>query len=328
LVEKNETSTVFQLFEWHLSWWNVYGNDNLLALLAFEGKELIGIAPLMKINYGLTRNMIQFIGEGRSDYNDFIIPVHKKKIISLFLDYLKKIDSKWNVLHLNNIPESSTSNTVLQSLCDEQSIKYLERRKVSCSYIDLSDTQHLNKILNKKTLKRRYRHFKNNGKLNFRHIVDVDNALIDLKVYFKQHIERLNINKQKSLFLEKKNQQFYKELLLNLLNMKCLKFSKLEYNNIPLAYHFGFEYNDKYIWYKPAFNVNYKKYSPGNVLLKYLIEYTIENGLEEFDFTIGNEKFKNKYANGFKQNKQIEIYNNKYYYKYELLKLKLNWIHN
>ena len=124
------------------------------------------------------------------------------------------------------------------------------------------------------------------------------------------------------------NQEFYKELVLNLLDKKYIKFSKLEYNGIPIAFHFGFEYNDKYIWYKPAFNVDYKKYLPGNVLLKYLIEYTIENDLKEFDFTIGNEVFKNKYANGFRQNKQFEIYNKQYYYIYELLKSKMNLNYN
>ena len=38
--------------------------------------------------------------------------------------------------------------------------------------------------------------------------------------------------------------------------------------------------------------------------------------------TVGNGEFKNRYANGMNFNTQVEIYNNKARYYYELFKLK------
>jgi len=155
-----------------------------------------------------------------------------------------------------------------------------------------------------------------------------DEANDHLETFFEQHIKRVELKNIKSLFVDEKNREFYQEMVKNMYITKHLKFSRLDYNKIPIAYHFGFEYAKKYIWYKPTFNVKYKKYSPGNVLFKFLLEYSINNNLNVFDFTVGDGEFKNRFANGSNKNIQIEIYNNKFVYLYEFMKLKVNKFYN
>ena len=64
-----------------------------------------------------------------------------------------------------------------------------------------------------------------------------------------------------------------------------------------MAAHFGFIQNKTYYYYKPTYNVNYSKFSPGNILLQSLIESSINEGFEIFDFGTGSEIYKKRFSN-------------------------------
>jgi hypothetical protein len=50
------------------------------------------------------------------------------------------------------------------------------------------------------------------------------------------------------------------------------------------------------LWYKPAFDIDFRQHSPGEVLIQSLIRYARDHELEEFDFTRGDEAFKSRFA--------------------------------
>jgi CelD/BcsL family acetyltransferase involved in cellulose biosynthesis len=72
--------------------------------------------------------------------------------------------------------------------------------------------------------------------------------------------------------------------------------------------HFGFEFGDRLTWYKPAFDVEFAKHSPGEVLIKYLLEYALERKVGELDFTIGEEAFKYRFANHVRANYAVRAF--------------------
>jgi hypothetical protein len=76
-----------------------------------------------------------------------------------------------------------------------------------------------------------------------------------------------------------------------------LSFSVVELDGEPLAFHFGFVYRGRLVWYKPSYNVSFAKYSPGLLLIRFLAEYALAEGIDELDFTIGNEAFKQRFTN-------------------------------
>jgi len=80
------------------------------------------------------------------------------------------------------------------------------------------------------------------------------------------------------------------------------------FNGAPLAFHFGFEYRRRFIWYKPTFDVQFASRSPGEVLIKFLLEDAIEKKLEEFDFTVGSESFKYRFANRIRFNNRLIVF--------------------
>ncbi|MCK4585932.1 MAG: GNAT family N-acetyltransferase, partial [Gammaproteobacteria bacterium] len=124
-----------------------------------------------------------------------------------------------------------------------------------------------------------------------------------------------------SLFLSERNKEFYRLLAKMLLPQKKLLFSVIKYNGTPLSYHFGFDYNSSLIWYKPSYSREYSKKSPGVLMIRYLINYALDNNRSELDFTIGDESFKKRFTNSERYNSTLIIYNK--FTPYLVLKFKI-----
>jgi len=57
-----------------------------------------------------------------------------------------------------------------------------------------------------------------------------------------------------------------------------------------------------------AFDVDFFDLSPGQVLLRNLFLYAQEKGIREFDFTVGDETYKSRYANHTRRNYALVLY--------------------
>ena len=64
-----------------------------------------------------------------------------------------------------------------------------------------------------------------------------------------------------------------------------------------IAAHSGYIYDKTFYYLFPTYDFDYKKYSPGKILLHYLIENCVEKKLNYFDFTIGSEDYKRNWFN-------------------------------
>jgi CelD/BcsL family acetyltransferase involved in cellulose biosynthesis len=79
----------------------------------------------------------------------------------------------------------------------------------------------------------------------------------------------------------------------------------------PLAFHFGFDYAGSVIWYKPSFEIRHAARSPGLLLIRNMIQDALERKRHELDFTIGDEQFKDRFANAERVNLNVAIYHNR-----------------
>lgn len=71
-----------------------------------------------------------------------------------------------------------------------------------------------------------------------------------------------------------------------------LHFSRLKVGDDIWHWHYGFMHRGSLLWYKPTYNPDFSKYSPGKVHLALLIEHCLENGGVEIDFGYGAEPYK------------------------------------
>ncbi len=141
--------------------------------------------------------------------------------------------------------------------------------------------------------------------------------------FFEQHVRRWAGRETPSLFTDVRNRVFYRRLAAELADAGSLLFSVVEFNDQPVAFHYGFDYNGVVMWYKPSFDIAYAHQSPGLVLLRNLMGYAIEQNRTEFDFGVGDEEFKQRFTNTKRMTTRIRIYRNRVRFAVDLSKRNL-----
>jgi CelD/BcsL family acetyltransferase involved in cellulose biosynthesis len=312
LVSQNETNTIFQTYEWFISWYDTFGDTNKLHLIVvYDDETPIGFAPLVQSKDRFKRKIIQLAGYNNADYLDFVTPVKKQAVINKIIDYLFESPDEWGLIFLNNIPTESSTCALIKDACRQYNFHYLEDNHIRCPYLQIHDRHDaINKLLSKYSNKRPYNYFRRQGNLEFRVLPDGETAS-HLPAFFSQHIQRWSDTNTPSLFNDPRNKLFYKNLSTQLSATDWLHFSILELDKTPLAYHYGFDYEGKYYWYKPSYNVDYSSHSPGTLLIRYLMQSAVEHGRHELDFTIGNEAFKRRFTNKVRHNVNLDIFRHK-----------------
>ena len=304
LLTKAAANSIFLTHEWASSWWNTYAGKRELSILVLkDGEAVRAIAPLMITDYSIFRRL-GFIGSNRPDYCDFIVHGEHLAGYEALITYLFYDFTDWDEIMLENIPETSHLFTALNRF----SSHFIVRKRESdlCPYLELGTQQDdlLRNLRKKKSLKQNISKLTRAGNLTFRHYHNQDDMEESLGYLLRSYLERFDsVNLDKRLLSER---SFYLELLRRMNPKGMIRFAVLELDGRPIAQHFGFSYNGVYYYVRPSFDRTYSEYSPGLVLLYYLIEYAAKNGYAEFDFLRGKETYKMRMAD---QSRRVMIVN-------------------
>ena len=324
LTAKSETNTVFQTFQWVKSWLKAFGDqyDQMFVSVA-DPSGVVGVAPFVVQKGIMGERSVRFLGDGKADYCDVLATGDKPRVLDAIFDALFAVDERWDVIELNNIPAESSTVELVRAICRRTGHRILVYEQFRCPTLLIRGHEdEALKIFNKTSLRRRQHYFERNGPLAFKDLTGA--AVIPyLDGFFEQHVARWAGSKSPSLFLKERNRVFYRELAASMADKGWLLLSVVEFNGLPLALHYGFDYNGTLLWYKPSFDVSYAKHSPGLVLLRHLIGYAIEQRRREFDFTIGDEPFKSRFANSIRKTVSLKIFRGSGRFLLESLKHKL-----
>jgi CelD/BcsL family acetyltransferase involved in cellulose biosynthesis len=314
LASDNETNTIFQTYDWFQCWWSIFGQEHSLFFIIVYADDgsLLGFAPLAIENSRHRKHALIFAGDGNADYLDFVTPLNKSEVLFQIFLVIKNNQHRWRRIMLRNIPGNSTTTGLINSFSRCNMVYSIVESTTVCPTLIINNredgAQH---IANKYSTKRPYNYFRKLGRLSHQ-ILDNSNAInTHLEPFFQQHILRWQDTGTPSLFLDDNNKTFYRTLANKLVDNSELLFSVVKLNEKPLAYHYGFDYNGVITWYKPAFDIEHAKHSPGTLMARYLINYCLDNKKTELDFTIGDEPFKKRFTNMRRFNINLRIFTNK-----------------
>lgn len=321
LVSDNPTNTIFQTYQWFHTWWEIHGSDHQLFFVYVDDESgIIGFAPFM-LDGKRRRMTLCFSADTNSDYNDIIAPANRAQIIELILTLI--IDRPENIkkFRFMNIPETSDTGEIIRGIFRAHDMKNIYVTSTQTPTLIMHGaTPSPRDILKKYSVRRPFNYFSKAGIVAYRYVVDKNEGERLLDLFFEQHIKRCSIATYGSLFKKEKNRLFYKALFFKLLPVGWVLFSVLELNGNPIAFHYGFDYQSKLIWYKPSFDINYQNHSPGILLMRFLILHALDTGRSELDLTIGNEPFKARFSNFTRHNENMYVF--KYRHDYVLSELK------
>ena len=311
LLARCPDSTIFQSPEWQEAWWrNCGGAFEPFILAAFEGPHLVGLACLYRrprTVLGVTRDELQFIGAGQSDYNLFSSMDGSEPVIAALLDELARHIDAGASARLVEIPQSTVTYALLNQRRASGLTGLQPAGTTSCPRLQIEgNAAGVTAVLAKDSLKRHYKSLAKRGTIRVEHHSDPAVATSHLAELFRQHIARWENTPFPSLFLDPANQRFYHDMVNTLGQAQRIVLTTIHLDERPVAMHLGFRSGRDFLWYKPTFDPELQKYSPGETLLKSLIEYAQAGEYAAFDFTRGDERYKSRFATSVRQNASYE----------------------
>jgi CelD/BcsL family acetyltransferase involved in cellulose biosynthesis len=315
VLNKSNTNTIFLTWEWLYTWWEVLGRGAELFIVVSrdENGRLEGMAPLhirKTRYYKFPTRELTFIGMGLSDRQDFIATGNGEKVTDGLLRVAFENRAKWDVMHLEQIPEHSylmKSKTAGQFGC------FIEASSI-CPFVSIAGTwDSYSKTLGKKFWKDvRNKSNKMNrlGKWEFQ----VDRNGEDSKgtISMSEEIERKSRKEgtEKIFLSDPSNREFLCRFGETSVQNGWFDYSKIVLNNSVIAYLIGFVYDGKYCAYNTAYDKGFFEASPGKLLLNEKIKWCFRNAdhANEFDFLRGDFYVKSLWATDSRQHYRIVIF--------------------
>jgi CelD/BcsL family acetyltransferase involved in cellulose biosynthesis len=320
LLERAATNTIFLTFEWVIAWLLAVGRHvKPLVLVARDTTGgVVGIAPLMMREApdddGESLTQVEFIGAPNSDYSDFIIArEHETAVVRAFLAHLLKRPRRWDRVRLREIPETSSTAWALRHLCRRPWFPGLMLPGEVCPTVVLRGREaEVRRVLaGKKYIGRSHagalRHLAGLGPVVFRHSVSVEDAVAALPDLFRLHRQRWGAS---SKFHNPDYEVFYRDLVTRLLPRGEVVLSVMELNSVPAALALAFVHNKVWMLHTPVYDQEFRKLSPGMLLIHSMVTDALDRGDDEFDFTRGAEGYKQRFSNLVKGNVELLAYAN------------------
>jgi CelD/BcsL family acetyltransferase involved in cellulose biosynthesis len=154
---------------------------------------------------------------------------------------------------------------------------------------------------NKKSLRKLERYFRQQGSLEARQFRDSEEILPQLQEFFAQHTSRWgrtsNPRPSKGTnFLDPALRAFIECLTRSAAHTGWLRFTRLDWEGRPIAFEFGYCYGGTYFGSTSSFAIDLARRSPGQVLLRQLLLAAIAEGVSTYDFGIGDQPYKLRFA--------------------------------
>ena len=293
LLCTGDTDVVFLTWQWQRAWWETLGRGDLL-LIAAERDGQVVLAPLYA-----HAGMVYFVGAGDADYLDLLGDAADPAVLAAILDTARSRVGGFLGFELEPIPETSRTTQALAEAADHLGMSCTDEWGTSAVAPLLKLGGQLEggrAAANKQSLRRHELALRRAGSLEALHLREGTAILPHLEEFFEQHVARWAATPTPSFFGRPAVRAFYRRLTDLAAECGWLRFTRLDLNGRAIAFHFGFCYRGSYLWYKPSFAIDLAQRSPGEVLLRHLLLAALEEGAHTFDFGLGSEPFKFRFA--------------------------------
>lgn len=292
LLRTGDTDTVFLTWHWQRAWWESFGRGKLLLIAAEREGSLVALAPLFA-----DAGMVFFVGSGGSDYLDFIGDTSDPDVLDAMLSAAQAHTPDFVGFRFYHVLDASRTGDYLQQAAIRLGLRCFDEGDLPAPAMDLSGCrQTAMAATEKKSLVRHEKRFLREGPLTVDHLSCGADILPYLERFFAQHIDRWAETPYPSLFLDPAQRAFYACLTRTAACTGWLRFTIVQWHARIVAFHFGFCYQGSYLWYKPTFDIHLASRSPGEVLLRQLLLSAIDEEAHTFDFGLGDEAFKSRFA--------------------------------
>ncbi|MFN3741963.1 MAG: GNAT family N-acetyltransferase [Anaerolineales bacterium] len=302
LLEKSQTDVPFLRFEFQLAWWEGLGGGEwsqaeLALITAWDGDELVGIAPLFGASYQ-GRQALLWIGSIEiADYLDFIVPsALAADFVRGVVDFLERA-AAWQVLALYNLPESSPTCALLAAEANRRGWKYEEGIYQPTPYIPLSgDFEAYLAGIDKKQRHEIRRKLRRAAEYSLPVRWRLIGSQDDLEAAMQTLFDLMRQDEEKARFLTPAMESQLRRIARAAQQAGWLHLSFLEIGGEAAAASLNFDYRNRLWGYNSGVSLEFRDLSPGWVCLAHVLQWACAHGRSEFDFMRGNEEYKYRFG--------------------------------
>ena len=284
LWQSAENANLYNSYEWFLTCLETdavkeyeihafYKDDKLIALLPLQQYKIFGV----KVWGTLDKDHLLDTG--------FLIEKYDTSLIKFFFD---------NIFTKRNI--------YLQRV-DTQATEMLHK-KFPELFISLMSVNPIIKLTNDT-----FENASSSMKYQMRKLIRKNEKEIEFKMYntnLEKHLEEIFVLQKKSsknarsmdVFENEGNKKYYRSLTKNC--KEFIRISFLYFNNLPIAYEYGCSYKKHYAGDQISFLQEYKKLSPGKLIVYLLLNYLKEKDVNELDMGGGISSYKMSFTNDYR----------------------------
>jgi CelD/BcsL family acetyltransferase involved in cellulose biosynthesis len=317
LLGRSAVDNPYLTYEWFLSWWEAFGErHDLFLLIARRGREIIGLAPLMRHTSfipGCRVTGIEFAGAPDADYHDFIILEDREEVLTKFVRFILETE-RYPFLRLSEMPEDSPNVEVLSRILpEEKGISARKRVVATCRYVPVDaglpwEEQFRQVKRNMRAdIKRLLNRYGEIGGLTLTRIGAGDVAT-NLPHLYRHHVERLVKQRRQSILEDPAHREFFSILGRRFASRGWLEFLRLDSDTGFVGILYGFRYKGTVYCYQHGYNQALKQYSPGKMLLYFVLREAHANGLRQVDLLRGADSYKAHWTDLLRTNYEFTLF--------------------
>lgn len=304
LLVKSETDFPFLKFGYLSSWWEFKGGgewplDSDLHLFAgYQDGSLAAIAPLFSPSNTDEKKLLLLGSIEISDYLDLICShQNKKEFLSLLLNFIHSEMNEIRQIDLVNIPEKSTTIEFLKVISGEKGWVSDVQPAYHTPVIHLAqDWETYLAGIDKKQrheIRRKLRRADENSDTVKWYIANNRDTLdSEIEAFFTL----MEMDADKKKFLTPQMRAQMSDVIHWAFDEGYLQLSFMQIDGKNASAYLSFDYGQHLLVYNSGFDYSFSEYSPGWVLLSYLIQHAINTGKSYFDFMRGDETYKYRFG--------------------------------
>lgn len=306
LLVKSASHVPFLRNEYLSTWFESLGGGEwdsgelFIVTARKDDGSLAGIAPMFFTQNRDGRPALMLLGSIEiSDYLDVIAPPeHLETFIDRLLDFIVEPGApKWQALDWYNIPGTSPTLPALEKAASRRGCRYIQEPLQNSPCIPLpKDWETYLAGIDKKQrheIRRKLRRAAS-------HQAPVDWYMVKDGNSLDEETEALftlmAMDPDKERFLTQKMRAQMRSIIRSAFEHGWLQLAFATVGGERAAAYLNFDYENRIWVYNSGFNPDYRELSLGWVLLSYLIQWSIEQGREAFDFMRGDELYKYRFG--------------------------------
>jgi CelD/BcsL family acetyltransferase involved in cellulose biosynthesis len=318
LYKRCGANNIFTTFAWNSSWLNSFTDsyDSILLLTQWKERELSGVIPLVMKEesfYGFKAKQVTFAGGKESVYKDCLISGNPEGLLDKLLSHLGTELHKWDVLVLDSLPCDSETVGRLPGVSHSHHFHCISEQYGVSPYIQLPATydemhdNHRKRI--RKNVKYQVRRLGKLGQVEF--VCYWGTSIKTEHISEAARIERRSWKGGCSAgaFFDRQHLDFHSALLNHGSREFVPYLGILTHSGHGIAFVYGFRQDDCFYGYNMSYDNDFGSYSPGWIIIDYLVRELIAEGIRKFDLLAGGGPFKESWASGLSNIDRLIVFN-------------------